>query len=174
MARNRAYAPVAASDFRRVCRYWFWRKHQVCWHFRSIKKGVKIALRGRAVACFHDKVGMEAEWRLAGNKRCAKRKNKIARYDKFVVDRICLFGRITEMRTEQEITRAHDLLAGIILGETLPLDPVTENMIRLEAGVLCWVLNHDHNTAFEEHIANIEKILAKAGYVLSTEKPPNN
>lgn len=66
-------------------------------------------------------------------------------------------------RPPMEIQRAHDLLVGIILGET----PVTREEIKKQcsppASVLCWVLQHDHNKAFGELLERIEQALSSMG-----------
>ena len=62
------------------------------------------------------------------------------------------------MRTEAEVQRAHDLIVGLILDEA-PMKTTEEEKLRLSqcASVLCWVLRHDHNVAFSELLASIEK-----------------
>jgi hypothetical protein len=40
------------------------------------------------------------------------------------------------------------------------------------ASMLCWVLEHDHNSRFKQLLASIEDAALNAGYIL--EKPNDN
>lgn len=74
------------------------------------------------------------------------------------------------MRSEDEIIRAHDLLAGVVLGETGPLP--TENTYVALIGaldVLCWVLGHDHNSSFAANLQSLERYIEAQGCKLSRE-----
>jgi len=68
------------------------------------------------------------------------------------------------MRDEAEVQRAHDMLAGIILGE-VPL-PLPNDKLCCAIDVLCWVLRHDHNDSFAKNLMIIEMLAAEAGFVL--------
>jgi hypothetical protein len=76
------------------------------------------------------------------------------------------------MKTFLEIHRAHDMLTPIVLGE-IEVEMDEKTALGLHAGLdaLCWVLGHDHNTAFGKNLEAVEKELAARGIVL-TEKPP--
>jgi hypothetical protein len=84
------------------------------------------------------------------------------------------------MRTEDEITRVHDMLAGIVLGEApWPMDnPSERDALAAVAACMCWVLKHDetyHESAaqkFTEWLRLIESELIKKGYKLDA-KPKN-
>lgn len=69
-------------------------------------------------------------------------------------------------RDAMEVQRAHDALNNIItgtvdIGEIPPLD---RNLLRASLEVLCWVLQHDHNTAFAEHLKELRDAIREAGY----------
>lgn len=74
-------------------------------------------------------------------------------------------------REPMEIQRAHDLLVGIVLGET----PITDEETKTEAGgiagVLCWVLKHEHNKTFGDLLEQIEGELHEMGAILRKGKP---
>lgn len=71
------------------------------------------------------------------------------------------------MRDEQEIQRAHDILEAVLLAEVkIPLGEEDRLMITAATDVLCWILHHDHNSVFADNLANLERLIAKAGYVL--------
>lgn len=76
------------------------------------------------------------------------------------------------MRTLDQITAAHDRLVAILLGEVPnPFDD--EDALRhlnAAAGVLCWVLRHDHNTTFAENLEKIDRFLSEQGYRLTARK----
>jgi hypothetical protein len=77
------------------------------------------------------------------------------------------------MRTETELTRAHDILTAVILGEAVPSAPISpENdiLMRVACDVLCWALQHDHNHTFANNLRILEQSLADAGYVLTEKK----
>lgn len=76
------------------------------------------------------------------------------------------------MRSEDEIARAHDLLVGICVGDAPHPCPKHKKSLQAALDVLCWVLRHDHNTAFEMNLRELESILAEAGYRLV--KPGSN
>ncbi len=79
------------------------------------------------------------------------------------------------IRTETEVQRAHDILVGIILDE-VPIEMrATEKQkfqISQMTSVLCWVLHHDHKSAFAELLADIEKTANELGIVI--EGPSEN
>ena len=64
------------------------------------------------------------------------------------------------MRSEFEIQRAHDLLTKIILGHAgspFEDDPAADEILRECTNVLCWVLQHDHNTLFASNLEKVEE-----------------
>lgn len=90
------------------------------------------------------------------------------------------------MKTQKEIQRAHDCLIGIFVGDApTPYaaaedlfkafmadlqrsDPALHEAICFEflkanADVLCWVLDHDHNTKFRDNMAKLEQWLREHG-----------
>jgi len=79
-------------------------------------------------------------------------------------------GPVLPMRPAMEIQRAHDLLAGIILKECdLGLSGKQFKQLASLAGVLCWVLRHDHNKDFEVLISEIEAMTKLAGYTFDKQ-----
>lgn len=70
------------------------------------------------------------------------------------------------MKTELEIQRAHDILVEIILKRVPNPFPGAEQFIIANADVLCWILNHDHNTTFRDNLAKIETYLEHQGLIL--------
>ena len=71
------------------------------------------------------------------------------------------------MKSEEEIQRAHDLLAGFRLGD-VPHDLGPREMTTLTTAldVLCWVLEHEHNLAFIDNLVKLERLATSQGYVL--------
>lgn len=71
------------------------------------------------------------------------------------------------MKTPDEIQWAHDLLVGIILGEA-PIRASAEikTAVSHMASVLCWVLDHDHNTEFVDMLTELEAATTTAGVQL--------
>lgn len=80
------------------------------------------------------------------------------------------------MKSQAEIQRAHDLLVGIILGECPALvlrDKESKLVCGMAAAAMCWVLEHDHNPAFQNLIDDIQRKAAKHGYHFEVgEEPP--
>jgi hypothetical protein len=81
------------------------------------------------------------------------------------------------IRDESEIQREHDRLAGILLDERIQaaigLDEASREAIEVMAGVLCWVLRHDHNTAFEDYLLKLDEACRAVGFHLpATPNPP--
>ena len=73
------------------------------------------------------------------------------------------------MRDESEIQRAHDILVAVVTGELGPvvaLNPEAEAAFHGALDVLCWILRHDHNTAFTKNVARIEEWAKSQGYRL--------
>jgi hypothetical protein len=61
------------------------------------------------------------------------------------------------VKTKEEIQRAHDILAALILQEVpLRLDPEALQRIHGSADVLCWLLDHEHNRSFQNNLERIE------------------
>lgn len=71
------------------------------------------------------------------------------------------------MKSFEEIQRAHDILHGLITGETpFVFGEESRPLVHAALDVLCWVLNHDHSNGFRDSLADIEAALAERGYVL--------
>lgn len=75
---------------------------------------------------------------------------------------------IVPMRKQDEIQRAHDLLVGVILGET---NHTEEERLLLGplAGVLCWCLNHEHNQDFATLLTDLEAEAKAQGFSFKKE-----
>jgi hypothetical protein len=77
------------------------------------------------------------------------------------------------LRTQKEIQHAHDLLVGVIVGEApIELNKPNDISLRIAASVLCWVLHHDHNDAFDKVLEDVEKRCADVGFHLT--RPEHN
>ena len=76
------------------------------------------------------------------------------------------------MRDADEVLRAHDILAGVLLGE-MRVDFEELQFIGMKASLdaLCWVLDHEHNTAFARNLAAIEAAAEAAGFELRRKTP---
>jgi hypothetical protein len=70
------------------------------------------------------------------------------------------------MRPRSEIQQAHDVLVQQLLGE-IPqaFDNDDEELVNTAAGVLCWVLRHEHNPAFKTTLERMNEHLRDLGYV---------
>ena len=71
-----------------------------------------------------------------------------------------------DLRTPDEVQRAHDLLIGLVLNEKLFHQIVEEDtrpLIIAALDVLCWTLNHKHNTLFASNLVLLEQMLADLG-----------
>lgn len=75
------------------------------------------------------------------------------------------------LRSPDEIQRAHDLLAGIVLGEAPIKDPKAIALCNELGSVLCWALRHDHNQAFNNLLEELEGELHEMGAILRKGKP---
>lgn len=76
-------------------------------------------------------------------------------------------ARPIRLRAAVEIQRAHDILHGQVTGEVpFVLDESARPLIRAALDVLCWVLRHDHANGFPRSLADVERGLLVAGYVL--------
>jgi len=75
------------------------------------------------------------------------------------------------IRDERQIQRAHDILVGVIRGETPPIlmDEAGRNGMQAAIDTLCWVLHHDHNPAFSDNLAKVEAALG--GRFVERESP---
>lgn len=70
------------------------------------------------------------------------------------------------VRSKDELQRAHDTIAAIILRDVpFPDVGLTMRDLNLMGSVLCWCLRHDHNDQFDKHLQNIEEDLARRGYI---------
>ncbi len=77
------------------------------------------------------------------------------------------------MKTEAEIQRAHDILIEIILDRVPnPFPPDSLPFLIANADVLCWLLDHDHNTTFSNNLAKVESYMNEAGCVLEKADKP--
>lgn len=76
------------------------------------------------------------------------------------------------MRTEAQITRAHDLLVGIILqtcaerGQLAGPPPKDLEPLVGAADVLCWILEHNHNRTFAQNLVKFEAYMLRQGWRL--------
>ena len=72
------------------------------------------------------------------------------------------------MRTFDEVQRAHDMLVGIILGhiENPFIDRSSESL-QAAADVLCWILKHNHNETFAQNLLHIEDYCATNGIAIT-------
>ena len=77
------------------------------------------------------------------------------------------------MRDENEVQRTHDILVAVLTGESpsIPASDDTIEAMRIAADILCWVLKHDHNSKFEENMAELETALQRAGGRLRYRSP---
>jgi len=73
------------------------------------------------------------------------------------------------MRTREEVQRAHDILAGLILKPDIAarLDEDARRLIVMNLDVLCWVLCHDHNLSFPGMLKVIEDSMTAMGFGLA-------
>ncbi len=70
---------------------------------------------------------------------------------------VCRIEGADVKRSLDEIQKAHDMVVAIILGDvTMPLGEMERFALMESAGVLCWLLGHDHNEAFATNLHNIE------------------
>ncbi len=69
------------------------------------------------------------------------------------------------MKSQDQIQAAHDRLTAIITSEVpnpYPDDPEFVKL-RIACDVLCWCLNHDHNTSFGDNLTLIDAFLELQG-----------
>lgn len=74
---------------------------------------------------------------------------------------------IVPLRTRDplEIQRAHDLLHAVLGGELPVVMPEGVRLVvTAQLDVLCWALNHDHNTSFAENLHELREEIRAAGY----------
>src|SRR5262249_41298372 len=69
-------------------------------------------------------------------------------------------------RSQDELQRAHDILAGVVLHWSrvehwFPTGMGAVLVRSLE--VLCWALGHNHNTSFAERLGSIERTMTAHG-----------
>lgn len=68
---------------------------------------------------------------------------------------------------EDDVQRAHDVLVAMVTGEIdIGLRAVDRDSLHFALDALCWVLRHDHNTAFGDNFGKLEAIAAARGYVM--------
>ncbi len=72
------------------------------------------------------------------------------------------------MKSQADAQRAHDMLMAVILGD-IPIRPAAADRSALAqaVGVLCWLLEHEHNGAFANSLAALDADAAAAGYTLN-------
>ena len=73
------------------------------------------------------------------------------------------------MLTETHVQQAHDRLVAIIVGEVpnpFGSTGAADVAVHSACDVLCWLLEHDHNTAFAENLGKIDAALARMGFAL--------
>ena len=73
---------------------------------------------------------------------------------------------VPKARKQDELQQAHDMLASIVLGwrrygSFFPVGMGAVLVAQLE--VLCWALNHNHNTRFAEKLAQIDRTMTERG-----------
>lgn len=69
------------------------------------------------------------------------------------------------IRSAVEVQRAHDVLCAIVTGLLdIGCNEKEKTIWAQAAGVLCWALGHEHNTAFEDALAELEGEIARRGY----------
>jgi hypothetical protein len=73
-------------------------------------------------------------------------------------------GADLRMRPFDEVQRAHDLLASLLLEPRFTPDTKTEIIPR--ADVLCWCLMHSHNERFGNDLKAVEEYMQTLGIVL--------
>jgi hypothetical protein len=72
-----------------------------------------------------------------------------------------------QLRPAADIQAAHDRLVAILIHDIPnPFGDDGFQSLSIAAAVLCWVLQHDHNTAFGENLAQIDQELRNMGYEL--------
>ena len=76
------------------------------------------------------------------------------------------------MKNQQEIQRAHDALAGLLLGDVPnPFGGEIPTAVVAATDVLCWVLEHEHNQKFADNLRVILAALEARGYELGPADP---
>lgn len=78
------------------------------------------------------------------------------------------------MKSETELQRVHDLFVAIITEEiAMPkLSAAAIRNIHACLDVLCWALDHDHNSTFAANLRQVREQIAAAGYVEHEGKEP--
>lgn len=72
------------------------------------------------------------------------------------------------MKKEAEVQRAHDILIAFLLGEVpIKLPKETDTALRIAYDVLCWCLEHNHNTHFAKNLKTLENLAHQKGYQLT-------
>ena len=71
------------------------------------------------------------------------------------------------MKSPEEIKKAHDMIAAFYLGH-IPtvMDARDRHALMSCLDVLCWVLGHDHNTAFANNLERLQAITEAHGLAL--------
>ena len=69
------------------------------------------------------------------------------------------------IRFPADIQKAHDTLVAVITGEVeVELSEPERLMFHSALDTLCWVLSHDHNTAFAHNLKALQDDLYAKGY----------
>lgn len=78
-----------------------------------------------------------------------------------------------QMRTLDEVQRAHDMMVGIILGDIEnPFHAKSMKSLEQSADVLCWVLKHGHNEEFGKNLKEIEDYCQEKGIQIARDAAP--
>ena len=77
-----------------------------------------------------------------------------------------------QMRSREELQKAHDMLIAILLGDIERPPDFDSDTLNMAASILCWCLMHDHNPAFARYLGRLEMALAKAGVVAFKDGEP--
>lgn len=72
-----------------------------------------------------------------------------------------------QIRPATEIQAAHDRLVALLVSDVpSPFGDEHLKSVSIAASVLCWVLQHNHNVAFAQNLAEIDHALREMGYEL--------
>lgn len=73
------------------------------------------------------------------------------------------------MKTEEEVRKAHELTAAAITNgntENPLLGLLFQQTMAICRDLLCWILEHDHETAFAKNLLEIEAAMFGAGLTI--------
>ena len=79
------------------------------------------------------------------------------------------------MKNRNEIQKMHDKLIAVLLNEVPSpfVGPDAHKAMTACTNVLCWVLDHDHNRAFQDLIDDLDAFLLDCGVVVVEGQNPN-